>query len=96
MRPATIEQRGPNSHPGVVAGQQKQGAPQDDGMAAFGAPPATNTPQPVQSSSTSVQTVVSGTLRPWPCGHMNRANARFCSICGEPAPAPPTSRRLEQ
>ena len=38
MRPATIEQRGPNSHPGVVAGQQKQGAPQDDGMAAFGAP----------------------------------------------------------
>ncbi len=96
VRPATIEQRGPNSHPGEVAGQQKQGAPQDDGMAAFGAPSATHTPQPVQSSSTSVQTVVSGTLRPWPCGHMNRANARFCSICGEPAPTPPTSRRLEQ
>ncbi len=30
------------------------------------------------------------TLRAWPCGHMNRPNARFCSICGEPAPAPPT------
>jgi serine protease Do len=23
-------------------------------------------------------------LKAWPCGHMNRANARFCSICGEP------------
>ena len=30
------------------------------------------------------------TLRAWPCGHMNRPNARFCSICGEPAPTPPT------
>src|SRR5205823_7501787 len=96
IQPGPITQRGPNSHPGVVAGQQKQGAPQDDGMTAFGAAPATHTPQPVQQSSTSVQTVVSGTLRPWPCGHMNRANARFCSICGEPAPTPPTSRRLEQ
>ncbi|GHO85530.1 trypsin-like peptidase domain-containing protein [Dictyobacter formicarum] len=25
-------------------------------------------------------------LKAWPCGHMNRPNARFCSICGEPAP----------
>lgn len=25
-------------------------------------------------------------LRPWPCGHLNRSNARFCSICGEPSP----------
>ena len=96
IQPGPITQRGPNSHPGVVAGQQKQGAPQDDGMTAFGAAPATHTPQPVQQSSTSVQTVVSGTLRPWPCGHMNRSNARFCSICGEPAPEPPTSRRFEQ
>ena len=24
-------------------------------------------------------------LKIWPCGHMNRPNARFCSICGEPA-----------
>ena len=30
------------------------------------------------------------TLRAWPCGHLNRSNARFCSICGEPAPVPPT------
>jgi serine protease Do len=38
----------------------------------------------------------SGALRPWPCGHMNRASARFCSICGEPAPPAPTIRRVEQ
>jgi serine protease Do len=25
-------------------------------------------------------------LKIWPCGHMNRPNARFCSICGEAAP----------
>lgn len=30
-------------------------------------------------------------LRPWPCGHLNRSNARFCSICGEPAPPPSAS-----
>ncbi len=30
----------------------------------------------------------SSVLHPWPCGHLNRSNARFCSICGEPAPAP--------
>ncbi len=36
------------------------------------------------------------TLRPWPCGHMNRLNARFCSVCGELAPQPPTVRRVEQ
>ena len=24
---------------------------------------------------------------PWPCGHVNRANARFCGVCGAPAPA---------
>ncbi len=34
------------------------------------------------------------TLRAWPCGHLNRSNARFCSICGEPAPpaSMPSSR----
>ncbi len=33
-------------------------------------------------------------LRPWPCGHINRPNARFCSICGEPAPT--NAWRVEQ
>ncbi len=36
------------------------------------------------------------TMRPWPCGHMNRSNARFCSVCGELAPQPPTVRRVDQ
>jgi hypothetical protein len=56
------------------------------GMGAFGAPVngPTQSPPPMSTST-------SGVLRPWPCGHMNRPNARFCSICGEPAP-----RRVEQ
>ena len=91
-RPAAIAQKGPNPAGGSM--QQKQASSLDDAMVAFGAPP--KTPQPVQPSSSSIQTVVSGTLRPWPCGHMNRLNARYCSICGEPAPPPPTSRRVEQ
>jgi len=33
----------------------------------------------------------SSVLRPWPCGHLNRSNARFCSVCGEPTPTPPAS-----
>lgn len=36
------------------------------------------------ASSASQSTLA---LKIWPCGHMNRSNARFCSICGEPAPA---------
>ncbi|WP_162005098.1 trypsin-like peptidase domain-containing protein [Dictyobacter vulcani] len=28
-------------------------------------------------------------LKIWPCGHMNRPGARFCTICGEPAPLSP-------
>jgi serine protease Do len=59
------------------------------GMGAFGAP--VNGPQP----SPTMSTTTSGVLRPWPCGHMNRATARFCSICGEPAP-PTIIRQLEQ
>ncbi len=44
---------------------------------------APNVPPSASQSGTA-------SLRPWPCGHMNRPNARFCSICGEPAPEPPT------
>src|SRR5579884_979175 len=39
---------------------------------------------------------VSGPLVAWPCGHMNRPIARFCSVCGEPAPARPIMRQYEQ
>lgn len=38
----------------------------------------------------------SGVLVAWPCGHMNRPIARFCSICGEPAPQRPATRQYEQ
>jgi S1-C subfamily serine protease len=91
-RPVAIAQKG--SNPAGDSRQQKQASSLDDTMVAFGAPP--NSPPTARSSSASTQTVVSGTLRPWPCGHMNRSNARYCSICGEPAPPPPTSRRIEQ
>jgi S1-C subfamily serine protease len=88
--PVAVMQQGPNPPAGNVT-KQRQASSLDDGMTAFGAPPKTAQPAPA-----SIQTVVSGTLRPWPCGHMNRSNARYCSICGEPAPPPPTSRRMEQ
>lgn len=46
---------------------------------------------PVQSNppvgaASSPNTLV---LKIWPCGHMNRPSARFCSMCGEAAPTPP-------
>lgn len=71
-----------------------------DGMSAFGAPTAPAAPlkagqqsQPVASAGGTPSSV----LRAWPCGHMNRSNARFCSVCGEPAPIqPPSTRQIEQ
>jgi serine protease Do len=71
-----------------------------NGMQAFGAPPLrgqapiTSPPGPSTQSGSRTQTPPPQTttpLRIWPCGHMNRPNARFCSICGEPAPEPPTT-----
>jgi S1-C subfamily serine protease len=56
-------------------------APPQEALAAFGGP----------SQQSAQSTTNTASLRPWPCGHMNRPNARFCSICGEPAPEPPTS-----
>jgi hypothetical protein len=82
----------------------------NNGMTAFGAPAQPTFPSgpPAQPSQTLPRGIPpaqpnmpmngnSGTfttLRVWPCGHMNRPNARFCSICGEPAPQPPI-RRVE-
>lgn len=74
---------------------QGQAAPFDDALTAFGAPPRAG--QPAAGPGQSIPpTSTSGALRPWPCGHLNRPSARFCSICGEPAPPPPTMRRVEQ
>ena len=100
------QQYGPVSQQ-VSPAQPIQPDPLNDPMAAFGAAPTIpNSPQmpaPAQQAGQSGQypntppSMVSGTLRPWPCGHMNRSNARYCSICGEPAPQAPTIiRRVEQ
>jgi len=87
--PTTIPQQG-QKRP-VVPPQRIPSSQQDEGMAAFGAPSTSTSGAPVATAGAS------GGLRPWPCGHMNRSNARYCSICGEPAPPPPTiTRRAEQ
>lgn len=39
--------------------------------------------QSLASSGTGQSTL---SLKVWPCGHMNRPTARFCHVCGEPAP----------
>jgi len=90
--PAAISQQ--RSGPAEAVKQRLQASPHDEGMTAFGAPPAPLSS--IQSTPAPAQSVLSGTLQPWPCGHMNRPSARYCSICGEPAPPPPTSRRIEQ
>jgi Trypsin-like peptidase domain len=57
------------------------------------------TPSQAPTFSTNSPTVpsnFSGALVPWPCGHMNRPVARYCSVCGEPAPQAPTIRKYEQ
>ncbi len=80
----------------------QQPLPGNNGMTAFGAPPQQQYPQsqsqmqPPPQPSSKPLSVVSGTLLPWPCGHMNRPNARYCSICGEPAPQQPNVRKYEQ
>ena len=51
-------------------------------------PLVTQSDSPSQGAATSPNTLV---LKIWPCGHMNRPDARFCSVCGEAAPTPPTS-----
>ncbi len=87
--PTTIPQQGQKRL--VVPPQRIPSSQQNDGMAAFGAPSTSSPGAPVATAGAS------GGLRPWPCGHMNRSNARYCSICGEPAPPPPTiTRRAEQ
>ena len=83
-----------------------------DGMSAFGAPtrmgqsasplapmtPPGGVVRPMMPTANAGMTggTPSSGLRTWPCGHMNRPNARFCSVCGEPAPTPPQTRRVEQ
>jgi serine protease Do len=88
-------QAGPqvSSQRSVVKPPQGSALPFDDALTAFGAPP--RAAQGVSGQSIPPNGT-SGTLRAWPCGHLNRPNARFCSLCGEPAPPPPTVRKFEQ
>ncbi len=50
----------------------------------------------VSTNGPTVPSTLSGALVPWPCGHMNRPVARYCSVCGEPAPPTPPVRKFEQ
>jgi serine protease Do len=50
--------------------------------------PGVTTPPATQGQPVAPSPSNTAILRPWPCGHMNRSSARFCSICGEPAPPP--------
>ena len=69
-----------------------------------GQPPAQSfAPQsrPNQSPTASTNNArmpsnTSSALVHWPCGHMNRPVARYCSICGEPAPPSSPARKFEQ
>jgi S1-C subfamily serine protease len=53
-------------------------------------------PPAVPNGSPTVPSNPSGALVPWPCGHMNRPVARYCSVCGEPAPPKPPVRKYDQ
>ncbi|HEU5226577.1 MAG TPA: serine protease [Ktedonobacteraceae bacterium] len=75
--------------------QQNQQKPADVTATTPAAVATKTPPPPVQSFPTTPQSTLN--LRVWPCGHMNRTSARFCSVCGEPAPEQPTSvRPVEQ
>ncbi len=96
-------QRGPQAmsgQPGSVPPMQRQqGSLQPPpgqpfpGRPVSGQPAVGSFPQGGSGAQNNSQ---QDTLRAWPCGHMNCSNARFCSVCGELAPQPPTVRRLEQ
>ncbi|MBV8822653.1 MAG: trypsin-like peptidase domain-containing protein [Ktedonobacteraceae bacterium] len=73
------QQNGPNVPPFHITPTQQ------DTRTTF-APPAQGQGPNQLSSSMPHTGSTSAVLRPWPCGHLNRPNARFCSICGEPAP----------
>jgi hypothetical protein len=61
------------------------------------APPYTPTQSPTHSTnSATVLSNANSTLVHWPCGHLNRPVARYCSICGEPAPPSSPARKFEQ
>ncbi len=82
-------------------GNRSPQQPVSGGMAAFGAPPMPTTPRSAAGTPDTDATVLArpGTPAPqwrtWPCGHVNRDDARFCRTCGESSPPPPIVRRVE-
>ena len=62
----------------------------------FAPPYAPTQSSTVSTSNKTVPSTNSGALVHWPCGHMNRPIARYCSVCGEPAPPSPPARKFEQ
>jgi len=68
------------------------------GMSSFGAPVPVTPPTSSASDSTLVARPGKSVpqWRSWPCGHINRDDARFCGTCGEAAPPASIGRRVEQ
>ena len=91
--PVGAPQNQPPPSAGQGQGWSAPGTPAPPDPALQNALTAFGAPSTMQSAPLSI---VSGTLLPWPCGHLNRPNARYCSTCGEPAPEPPTVRKFEQ
>ncbi len=91
--------------PGYPQPQQVRPA-SPGGISAFGAPSSPVPPQSagasqIQPNAVSPEATLLRSGHPgnpnsvwsiWPCGHTNRYDARFCGICGDPAP-PLSARR---
>ncbi len=97
--PATPLPGQPGYQPRVTV-NQPQPAQQTPGMAAFGAP-HTPSPSPAPASPDPDATLRSDNAagvpqwRTWPCGHVNRLDARFCGICGAVAPPVPSASQAK-
>ena len=79
-----IGQRGDPTGAVAPAGEQTRQSSESRPLSELS---ATQSDSPSQDVAPSSNTLV---FKIWPCGHMNRPSARFCSICGEAAPTPPT------
>jgi serine protease Do len=76
----TREREQDANNPATSQGVVRRGSGEKSADSVLSASPQPN----VSEGSSSQSTLV---LKIWPCGHMNRPGARFCSICGEVAPS---------
>jgi Trypsin-like peptidase domain len=86
----SVRRRGKNTQQGKPEKKQETPLPTTQGASP---PVASSSPVSTVQNSVPPTSTPSGTfttMRVWPCGHMNRPNARFCSVCGELAPQQPT------